>query len=54
MPWRSIAIVGLLSAIQVAAGVALVCTGFGSTVGMGLITEGVADLFTAGRAYFTR
>lgn len=44
----------LLSAIQVAAGAVLVGTGFGSTVGMGLITEGVADLFTAGRAYFTR
>ena len=35
-------------------GVCLIPTGFGATVGMGLITKGAADLFTAFRAYKTR
>lgn len=37
-----------------AAGGILIATGFGSTVGMGLITEGAVDIFTAYRAYSTR
>ncbi len=36
------------------AGGILIATGFGATVGMGLITEGAADIFTAYRAYSTR
>ena len=32
----------------------LVATGFGSTLGIGLIAEGAGDLFTAYRAYSTR
>lgn len=44
----------LLSAIQMAAGFAMIYTGFGSTVGMALIAEGAADLFTAAKAYSTR
>ncbi|CAF5035230.1 unnamed protein product, partial [Rotaria sp. Silwood1] len=40
--------------VQIAVGAALICTGFGATVGMGLVTEGAADLFTAYRAYSTR
>jgi hypothetical protein len=37
-----------------AAGVVLIATGFGASFGMGLITEGAADIFTAYRAYSTR
>lgn len=37
-----------------AVGGVLIASGFGSTVGMGLLTEGAADLFTAYRAYSTR
>ena len=54
VPWRSIIAVGSLAAIQMAAGGALIATGFGATVGMGLITEGAADIFTPYRAYYTR
>ena len=32
----------------------LIATGFGASVGMGLITEGIADMFTAYRAYSNR
>lgn len=35
-------------------GMALICTGFGATLGMGFITEGVADLYNAQRVYSTR
>ena len=48
IPWINIAVV------QIAVGGILIGTGFGATVGMGLITEGVADLFVAYRAYSTR
>jgi hypothetical protein len=51
---RSVISVGTLAAIQMAAGGVLVATGFGATAGIGLITEGAADLFTAYRAYSTR
>jgi len=37
-----------------ATGGVLIATGFGFTVGMGLITEGAADIYTAARAYSTR
>ena len=37
-----------------AAGGLLITTGYGANVGMGLITEGAADIFTASRAYSTR
>jgi hypothetical protein len=46
--------VAILGGLQVALGGVLIATGFGATVGMGLITEGVSDLFTAYRAYSTR
>ena len=35
-------------------GFALIATGFGATVGRGVITEGAADIFTAYRAISTR
>lgn len=54
IPWRSVIAVGALAGIQMAAGGVLIATGFGATVGMGLITEGAADIFTAYRAYSTR
>ncbi|CAF3809598.1 unnamed protein product [Rotaria sordida] len=54
IPWLSVASVAILGVVQMAVGVALICTGFGATVGMGLITEGAADLLTAYRAYSTR
>lgn len=54
VPWRSVISVGALAAIQIATGGVLIATGLGATVGMGLITEGAADIFTAYRAYSTR
>ncbi|CAF1276298.1 unnamed protein product, partial [Rotaria sordida] len=54
VPWFSIATVAGLAAVQMTVGGILVATGFGSTVGMGLITEGVADLVIAFRVYSTR
>ncbi|CAF4381932.1 unnamed protein product, partial [Rotaria magnacalcarata] len=54
IPWRSIAAVVTIAAVQMAVGGLLIASGFGATVGLGLITEGAADLFTAYRAYSTR
>ncbi|CAF4465845.1 unnamed protein product [Rotaria sp. Silwood2] len=54
IPWLSIASVAILGVVQMAVGAVLICTGFGATVGMSLVTEGAADLFTAYRAYSTR
>ncbi|CAF4453722.1 unnamed protein product, partial [Rotaria socialis] len=54
IPWRSIATVVTIAAVQMTVGGILIATGFGATVGLGLITEGGADLFTAYRAYSTR
>ena len=54
VPWWSVCAVAALSAIQVIGGVALIITGFGASVGMGLVTEGIADAFTAYRAFSNR
>ena len=54
VPWRSVAAVAALGVGQVIFGGVLIATGFGSTVGMGFITEGIADQFTAFKAYYTR
>lgn len=54
IPWKSIIGVGMLVGIQMVTGAALIATGFGANVGVGLITEGAADIFTAYRAYSTR
>ncbi|CAF3371034.1 unnamed protein product [Rotaria sp. Silwood2] len=54
IPWCSIAAVAGLAVLQMAVGGALIATGFGATVGMGMITEGAADLLIAYRIYNTR
>ena len=54
VPWRSFFAVVMLSSLQTTAGIILVMSGFGANVGMGLITEGVADLIIAYRVYSTR
>ncbi len=54
IPWWSVCALGLISTVQMGMGVALVSTGFGANVGMGLITEGAADLVSAYRVYSTR
>ncbi|CAF4986969.1 unnamed protein product [Rotaria sp. Silwood1] len=54
IPWRSIAVVIAIAAVQMTVGGILIGTGFGATLGLGLITEGGADLFTAYRAYSKR
>ncbi|CAF4590118.1 unnamed protein product, partial [Rotaria sp. Silwood2] len=53
-PWRSVIAVAILGSLQIIAGGVLIATRFGSTVGMGLITEGIADMFTAYRAFSNR
>ncbi|XP_037031668.1 uncharacterized protein LOC119071124 [Bradysia coprophila] len=54
VPWRSVISVALIATVQVVAGGVLVCTGFGATLGMGLITEGFADYVTSYRAFSSR
>ncbi|CAF1216401.1 unnamed protein product [Rotaria sordida] len=54
IPWLSIATIGAIAAVQMAVGGVLIGTGFGLTLGMGLITEGAIDLFTAYGAYRKR
>ncbi|CAG0891532.1 unnamed protein product [Cyprideis torosa] len=54
IPWRSVCIVAVLAAGQVVAGGALMVTGFGGSLGLSLVTEGIADAFVAYRAYSTR
>ncbi len=54
IPWRSVCAVGALALGQVLLGGALILTGFGASVGMGLVSEGMADGLTAYRAYSTR
>jgi preprotein translocase subunit SecA len=54
VPWRSICIVSILASVQIVVGSLLIVTGFGATIGMGLISEGISDLLIAYRAYATR
>ena len=54
IPWRSVVTVTMLGCVQAGAGAALICTGFGASAGMGLISEGVSDMITAGRTLHTR
>ncbi|CAF3416542.1 unnamed protein product [Rotaria sp. Silwood2] len=54
IPWRSIAVVVMLAAIQMGVGGALMATGVGGTIGMGLLTEGLVDLTIAGVAAYSR
>ncbi|XP_047128515.1 uncharacterized protein LOC124809060 [Hydra vulgaris] len=54
IPWMSISIVSAIAAVQMLVGTALVASGWSATVGIGLITEGFADLHTVYKAYSTR
>ena len=54
IPWRAILGVTALAALQMTGGIILICSGYGATVGMGLVTEGAADLVTAGRTLYSR
>jgi hypothetical protein len=54
IPWRSITTVALLTAVQTTIGVGLVCTGFGATIGMSFVSEGISDSLTVFNAYRTR
>ena len=54
IPWRSIIAVATLGTLQIIAGGVLIATGFGLSVGMGFISEGLSDMFTAYRAYSNR
>jgi len=54
IPWKSIVMVSILGTFQIVLGGLLIVTGFGASVGMGFISEGIADLFTAYRAYNNR
>ncbi|CAF1433891.1 unnamed protein product [Adineta steineri] len=54
VPWRSVIAVAALGSLQILVGGVLIATGFGATVGMGLITEGIADMFTVYRAFSKR
>ena len=54
VPLMSMIAVNNIAAIQLIVGGLLVPTGFGATIGMGLISEEVTDLFTSNRAYYTR
>jgi hypothetical protein len=54
IPWFTIATIGVIGTVQIMIGGVLIISGFGASVGMGVITEGVADLFQAGRGLYTR
>ena len=54
IPWRCIATVSALAAIQMGVGGILIASGFGATIGIGFIAESAADTLTAYRAYSTR
>ena len=56
IPWWSIATVAGLGLAQIIGGACLVVftAGFGSTVGFGLITEGISDLFAAASGIYNR
>lgn len=54
IPWLTIATVSGLGAMQIVLGGALIVSGFGASVGMGFVTEGVADLFQSARGLYTR
>jgi len=54
IPWMSVGAIAALGVGQVVIGGWLMCTGYGSTVGMSLVTEGLADIFIAYRAYSKR
>ncbi|CAG0914726.1 unnamed protein product [Notodromas monacha] len=54
VPWWSVCAVAALGACQIIVGGVLIASGFGASMGMGFVTEGLADMMTAYRAYSTR
>ncbi len=56
LPWRAMCLVSTLGVLQIGAGIALMTFtgGIGSTIGLGLITEGVSDLLRVAAAGHTR
>ncbi len=54
VPWFSVIAVAALGTLQVVVGGILIATGFGATIGMSLISEGLSDLLYAYRAYSSR
>ena len=54
VPWRSVCAVAALGTGQVILGGCLMVTGFGTSAGMGVITEGITDMIGAYRIYSTR
>ena len=54
VPWWDVTAVLALAGLQMVCGTALIATGIGANVGMGMITEGATDIFTGYRAYRSR
>ena len=54
IPWRTIYILGSLALIQLTAGIVLCFQGYSANIGIGLIAEGINDIYMACRAYKTR
>lgn len=54
VPWRSIFMVASLGILQIVFGGVLMATGFGASIGMGMITEGISDMMTASIGYLRR
>ncbi|KAA0202607.1 hypothetical protein HAZT_HAZT002059, partial [Hyalella azteca] len=54
VPWCSVAAVAVLGLGQIALGGVLMATGFGISMGMSVLTEGLADAYFAFRAHQTR
>ena len=54
VPWMSVIAVATFGVLQLVIGGVLIAVGFGATVGMSLVAEGISDLFYAYRAYRSR
>ena len=54
VPWMSVIAVATFGVLQVVIGGVLIAIGFGATVGMSLVAEGISDIFYAYRAYRSR
>ena len=54
IPWFSICTVAVLGTLQIIIGGVLIATGFGASVGMSFIAEGMSDMLYAFRAYSSR
>jgi hypothetical protein len=54
MPWSTLVTLGLIAGAQMLTGLAMISTGFGASVGMGLITEGIADIGIMAKTAYTK